>query len=385
MKQQNYFFLNSQGNLLPWGEFCYAQPFRNGVCFVREKKDGFLLNETGEIISERIPENYWLPDGVAKNLVAQIRIYTPELRALNGVYDFSRNRSIIPLQEGNGIFPHYIKNDGSFFFVRRDNKLNKYSADGELLTSYPTKKYCSPLFCGLDEEESAFIEYDTPTMLFGTPNTTPLYVRNGDTGEEITTFLCIAPCVEGVRYMMNSRGEESFLRKDFTEAFKLPYPTNNLQYGNMGAENRSWYCRDGRIPLNSWKSKGRKMAYLIDKQGNIVIEPGKYTNILHTGSQRLLLKKGSNYAMSDLDGNLLTDFVYSDFRETTGAAAIDFPLFFGELLPLVKKVGTKKQMCALNRNGEEVIPPEYSQILSRFIYTSLSIPYQASNIYTVKK
>ena len=89
--------------------------------------------------------------------------------------------------------------------------------------------------------------------------------------------------------------------------------------------------------------------------------------------------------MSDLDGNLLTDFVYSDFRETTGAAAIDFPLFFGELLPLVKKVGTKKQMCALNRNGEEVIPPEYSQILSRFIYTSLSIPYQASNIYTVKK
>lgn len=152
MKQPNYHFLDSQGNLLPWGEFSYAQPFRNGVCVVREKKDGFLLNESGERISERIPENYWLPDGAAKSLVAQVRIYNPDLSVLNGVYDFSRNRTIIPLQEGNGIFPHYIINDGAFFFVKKDNKLNKYSADGELLTSYPTKKHCYPLFCGLDEE-----------------------------------------------------------------------------------------------------------------------------------------------------------------------------------------------------------------------------------------
>ena len=83
----------------------------------------------------------------------------------------------------------------------------------------------------------------------GEPNTTPLQIRNGNTGEVVTSFLCIGPRVEGLRYMVNAKGEERFVRTDFSEAFPLPYPSRYLQYGNIGAKNESWYCRDGRIPL----------------------------------------------------------------------------------------------------------------------------------------
>jgi hypothetical protein len=151
---------------------------------------------------------------------------------------------------------------------------------------------------------------------------------------------------------------------------------------------------------------------LIDKKGNFLIKP-KYNVINRLGDNRVAVGKaideqqpylGSKYAIADLDGNFLTDFIYDgveEFKQGYASAYNNKTTFFidesgkaAKDLPIVQGTGTlsfagnlikafvDNRVSYLDRSGR-VVWQQNTEIPINQQYSVLEMKYQPNKDYLV--
>ncbi len=171
-------------------------------------------------------------------------------------------------------------------------------------------------------------------------------------------FITIGNLNEGMRYMRSTDDRHYMVDADWIILFELPHPPC-ISHPGWGedekltsyANTERFVCRDGMIAI-----EGERSSCLIDREGRIIIPPGKSKYIFTVGENRLLLSKGTKVALAEADGTPLTEY---DYRTCWGSIRGDFDQFFHDgRLAIMKKV-TKKgdpKNGYLSPEGKEVIP-----------------------------
>ncbi len=272
-----------------------------------------------------------------------------------GIYDIKNDKIVVPpVLKWIFLIPQF---NNQFLSVSPNNQLELRNFYNELLFNFGGinihdnfQIFCSecPLFAMVSENP------------FSEPPYSALKIFDIKTRQKSLEYLAIGNLSNNLRYVMNTKGEEYFVNSQWDYVFSLPWKSNEYFFNRFKSD---WYSLTNRIPLRRCKinknfnkqhfKNGKEEAYLIDNESNIIIKPGLYSKILHVNANRLLVRKGTRYALSDLDGILLTDFIYSSLG------------FQGKYrhnrLVTSKKNGRSMYLyCGvLDENGVELVPFNY--------------------------
>lgn len=188
------------------------------------------------------------------------------------------------------------------------------------------------------------------------------------TGKQVgPPFRAIGKLREEVRYMRTPDERHLFVDKQWNPVVELPYAPYCGGVGSESDPTSSIICQDGCIAVEC-----EDTSYLLNLKGEMVIPPKRHKYIFPVGANRLLVSKGKLFALADMSGNLLTDFLY---KTGDRYSQYNFYSFSENRLAVEKQMGRGVRKTGfIDTDGKEVIP---------FIYDMVSIPGHFSHGYTV--
>lgn len=192
------------------------------------------------------------------------------------------------------------------------------------------------------------------------------------TGKEYgEPYLCLGSLREGLRYMMRPDGSECFVNSRNEWAFDLLPSPRKYNGGNPHLDSlqlyvRRYICSKGKIVADCCGKNGKIQSYLLDREGNILLPPGKCPSYMYgLGEDRFAVRRRNSIALANEKGELMTDYLYSlpwllglDCDAAPGLG------FFSEgLCALTKKKGSRFHTVCIDSDGNEVIPfDKYTEI-----------------------
>lgn len=186
-------------------------------------------------------------------------------------------------------------------------------------------------------------------------------------------YLAIGPVYEGVRYMIRPDGSECFVDINNEFLFNLlpcvPRDLRHLgtslcnkptQYGNLRN-----FCCNGRIIADYRRQDGKIQSYMLDRDGNILLPPGKCpTSMYSLGANRYAVRRRNDIAIANEKGELLTDFIYKTVssmgmskEDTSGIG-----FFSDNRCAMTIKIRSKYYTGCIDSDCNVIIPFDFARI-----------------------
>lgn len=218
---------------------------------------------------------------------------------------------------------------------------------------YSRDVYCRSFICKEANGKEFYVPFDP--------------VSGKECGEP---FIIIGPLQEGLRYMVRPDGSECFVNQNLEKVFDLgqkrpdrlrfPERIRGIEYGI-----RKYICCNGKIIALRWGKDESWQSYMLDREGNILLPPGKCPrNIYSLGADRYAVKKGKKFAIANENAELMTDYIYSMAMDWDGPEETNGVGFFSDdnLCSVMMRKKSYLRAGCIDLNCNEVIPFEFGEI-----------------------
>lgn len=192
------------------------------------------------------------------------------------------------------------------------------------------------------------------------------------TGKEYgEPYLCLGALQEGLRYMMRPDGSECFVNSRNEWVFDLlpsprKYIGGNPHLDSLQLSVRRYICCKGKIVADCCGKNGKIQSYLLDREGNILLPPGKCPSYMYSlGEDLFAVRRRNSIALANDKGELMTDYRYTMpwLLGLDRDAAPGLGFFSEGLCPLTKKKGSLFHSVCIDCDGNEVIASDkYTEI-----------------------
>lgn len=285
-------FVDNAGKLVVPAEYDYAFGFQdNGLAIVGTKGKQGVINQTGQFVAQPVYDY---------------------------INPFSEGLAVVSTSGGAGV----INEAGKVITPKKYLNISSYS-DGRALFTV-SRNQDTQLYGYLNKEGREAIP---ARFRQGTDFTNgKAVVQVGDKeyqlidreGRKLASypFAFVGPLSEGLlAYQEDTSGKYGYINEQGTVVIPLRF---------TGAQP----FQEGRAVVNTAENYGNQYG-IIDQKGDFVVQPS-YADVRLLGEGRAALGKsidpaqpfiGSVYAIADLDGKLLTDFVYTEVEDFSGGYA----------------------------------------------------------------
>ena len=385
----NYKYIDSFGNELPWGCFVEASCFHRGwaeIVTQRSKNELFwgMLNRDGrtkvqlggtplEIIKkEALSKGHFAlwdwTDGF--DFLVTLIDWEDHYKLTQGIWSYKQNRWLIA-PEYSFASLRYTE-QGIIPLLAPDGKLLHADKQGGIVSSYRVPEFIVNRFGEVkihdDEEGGVCIlkEWCADKTDYTKHEFALLDVLTGESSG-IIKLRALGLAGEQKRYAIDTKGNEIVTDRFGQFLFKLPFQSDFVHNTKIvptpvseGIKQDEFKYRfqSGRLSLPYWDNKGKRHCYMVDSNGEVVIPPGVYDGgIIVLGNNRILVCKNSKWALADTHGELLTDFLYTpNFRDWS---------MKNNRIVLGKRITRSRVLQgALDESGNEVIPFNFQCIYS---------------------
>ena len=337
----NFKYIDSFGNELPWGCFVEASCFHRGwaeIVTQRSKNELFwgMLNRDGrtkvqlggtplEIIKkEALSKGHFAlwdwTDGF--DFLVTLIDWEDHYKLTQGIWSYKQNRWLIA-PEYSFASLRYTE-QGIIPLLAPDGKLLHADKQGGIVSSYRVPEFIVNRFGEIkihdDEEGGVCIlkEWCADKRDDTKHEFALLDVLTGESSG-IIKLRALGLAGEQKRYAIDTKGNEIVTDRFGQFLFKLPFQSDFLRNSKIvphpvlsGIKDDFQYrFQSDRMSLPYWDNNGKCHYYLVDSKGEVVISPGTYdSGIIVLGNNRILVCKNSKWALADANGKLLTDFLY---------------------------------------------------------------------------
>lgn len=349
------FYINQKGEELPYGRFDVCSLPCNGWLKTR-LKDIYRFIKIGENSILDLDEKEFYPIEILPDdcLIYESR----KQRNRFGVWSLSENRPVLAAQYEQ-IFS-FVPNIPHHYVVRSAEDRLQIRRDGDVLMQDLGDIKGTPSYY-LKESSPKLLK---PIMQCGEKHYICIDLY---TGQECSpAFRCIGALMDGLRYMQDVSGAQYFVNENWEKVLAFPsglepeakeYKPTYTHYDLLlpYATIRNIY--NGRIVVHS-QNQG---TYVMDFSGNIIIPPNKYRDCYLLGENRIYIQNKKNHgAIADIDGNVLSSFVYRNDILLDG--------FRQKTICLAKWLGPRKVMYGcISPDLEELLPFENEYCIDGFV------------------
>lgn len=393
----NFKYIDSFGNELPWGGFLEAGCFHRGWAEIvtqnpKSKLFWGILNRDGrtkvqlggtplEIIKkEALSKGHFAledwTDGF--DFLVTLIDWEDNYKLTQGIWSYKQNRWLIAPEYSFASLRYTVQ--GIIPLLKPDGELMHSDNEGAIIDSYRIEKHILKRFEAVkiysDEEGGVCIleewradKRDDTKHEFA--------LLNVLTGESygILKLMALGMTGEEKRYAIDTKGVEIITDSFGQFLYKLPFQSDFLRNSKIvphpvlsGIKYDFQYrFQSDRMSLPYWDNNGKCHYYLVDSKGEVVISPGTYdSGIIVLGNNRILVCKNSKWALADANGKLLTDFLYKPNNRSHCMRNNRIVLGKRQSRSIILE-------GALDADGNEVIPFNFEGIIP---CTGESIPFE---------
>lgn len=287
------------------------------------------------------------------------------------VWSIAENRRLIP--EARWVIK-YDEQSQLISLITRDSRLQLRNRDNQVVEDFGVLPELGSNRIFVLPEGVLVSDNDAELMLAKDVGGQSVYTSlNVMTGKEYgEPYLAIGPVYEGMRYMVRPDGTECFVDENNEFLFNLlPSEPRDLRFLGSVSRKPTWcsdlknFCCHGKILADCRCSNGKIQSYLMDRNGNVLLPPGKCPATMYClGENRYAVRKRNSIAIANEHGELMSDFIYTtpstfgmDRDNTFGIG------FFAEnRCALTVKRKSEYYTGCIDVDGNEVIPFEFADI-----------------------
>lgn len=333
-------------------------------------KDLVHLSDTPTVI--HLGDDSRLEWAVRRVISPDLCVAMPNQREnLSEVWSITENRLLIPAVRW---VIKYDEQSQLISLITRDNHLQLRSRDNQVVEDFGILPELGSNRIFVLPEGVLVSDNDAELMLAKDVNGESVYTSlNVMTGKEYgEPYLAIGPVYERMRYMVRPNGTECFVDENNEFLFNLlPGEPRDLRFLASVSRKPTWcsnlknFCCNGKILVDYRRPNGKNQSYLMDRDGNVLLPPGKCPTTMYClGENRYAVRKRNSIALANEQGELMSDFIYTtpttfgmDRDNTFGIG------FFSEnRCALTLKRKSKYYTGCIDVDGNEVIPFEFAEI-----------------------
>lgn len=355
MRKQQSFYINPKGEELPYGRFDVCSLPCNGW-LETGLGDIYRFIKIGANDVLDLDEKEFYPKSILP--MGGLIYESKSQRNQFGVWSLSENRPILAAlyEQIYATVPNYPNH----YIVRSKDDRLQIRCDGDELMQDLGDIKGSPSYY-LKESSPKLLK---PIMQCGEKHYICIDLY---TGQECSpAFRCIGALMDGLRYMQDLSGAQYFVNENWEKVLSFQpglepeskeYKPTYTHYDLLLPYATIRNINNGRIVVHS-QNQG---TYVMDFSGNIIIPPNKYRDCYLLGENRIYIQNKKNHgAIADIDGNVLSSFVYRNDILLDG--------FQQKTICLAKWLGPRKVMYGcISPDLEELLPFEYEYCIAGFV------------------